>query len=120
MATRTAVDDSRSPVFRVAKWSGLSQGDDGEPFKFAKPPHGSVLVQGNFSGGALIYIEGSYDWDPDLATGNFFTLHNKQGLDLIFASAGTYSIDEIVPYIRPRVVSGDGSTDCIAYVSGHP
>ncbi len=91
---------------KTASWSGLLQGDDGEPL-----PVDAILqyldrtfqVTGTF-GGATILIEGTNDGT------NYYTLDDPQGIPLSITTAGIYQVIQVTLKMRPRVSGGDGTT----------
>lgn len=87
----------------VATWAGLHLGDDGQPIELANFADRSVQVTGLFGGGK-VRIEGSLDG------ANYAPLTDPQGNDLDIGAAKIEAISEVVRWIRPRVISGDGTT----------
>jgi hypothetical protein len=65
----------------------------------------SVQVSGTFGASGTVVWEGSNDGV------NFFTLSSPQGTSLTFTSGGLKQVLEGVQFARPRVVSGDGTTN---------
>lgn len=88
----------------VIQWSGLLQGDDGEPFEMPSMSDRSVQVHGTFGAGGTLVIEGSNDGV------NYFPLTDPQGNALSFTSAKIEQVSEITLWLRPRVTAGDGTT----------
>ena len=92
----------------VITWANLGTGDDGDPVRL--PGAGDFSVQvfgGSFSGSAALVLEGSCE--KTITT--YFNLKDPQGNNLSFTSADGELVSEVVGHVRPRVTSGDGSTD---------
>jgi hypothetical protein len=64
----------------------------------------SVQVVGEFGVGGVLRIEGSINGT------DYAPLTDPQGNNLDISTAKIEAISELVRWIRPRVVSGDGST----------
>src|SRR6266446_1682638 len=72
----------------------------------------AIAVVGTFGVGAQIVCEGSND-----GGGNYFTLTDPLGNSISFTTAGgagLKAITEAVLWLRPRVVTGDGTTSLTA------
>ena len=106
MSIKSATQDfpvsGESSYIRVT-WSSLLVTDSGEHFALSQFADRSVQVTGTF-GGATVVIEGSNDGT------NFHTLNDPQGDPLSIGSAKIEAVSEIVVFIRPRIVGGDGTT----------
>jgi hypothetical protein len=89
---------------QIVTWQ-LGQGDDGEPVSLTNSADRTVQVLGTF-GGASVVLEGSLEPTPV----NYATLTDPQGNNLSIAAAKIESVTELVNFIRPRVVGGDGTT----------
>lgn len=102
-ATRTVIDSSFSN-YVIRTWEGILSGDTctGDLI----PPLGdrSVQVIGTFST-ATIAIHGS------LNGVDYSVLTDPQGNALSFTATKIEQIMELVPYLKPVITSGDGSTD---------
>lgn len=92
-----------SSVAFVATWPSMAQGDSGDPLPFSQYADKSVQVAGTF-GGATLRVEGSNDGT------NWATLTDPQGNDLLITSAKIEMVTEATLWVRPVVVSGDGTT----------
>jgi hypothetical protein len=93
----------------VQQWEGMLLGDEGDPLGNSQYTDRSVQVVGTF-GGATLRIEGSNngaDWA---------VLTDPQGNDLNITSAKLELVSEATKYIRPRVISGDGTTNISVYL----
>ena len=92
-------------------WENLGTGDQGNGVLLGSLSDKTVQVTGDFSGVAILNMEGSMDntiWSP---------LTDAQGTAIAFGSAGIEIILENPLYIRPSVGAGDGSTDIDVRVS---
>lgn len=90
----------------IWRWTGLGNGDDGDPLTLPQFADRSVQVKGTFGAGGTIIIEGSND--PESPT--YAPLVDPQGSAISFTSAGIEQILEASYLIRPRVTAGDGTT----------
>lgn len=102
-ATYSYVEGDDSAV--LITWSGLQQGDEGEPVQRVKYADRSAQVFGTFGAGGSVAIEGSNAGDQ------YATLNRMQGVAASFTSAGVAQILENTTHIRPKVTGGDGTTD---------
>ena len=94
----------------IVSWPALQNGDDGDPVDFAQFADRSVQTSGTFGVGGSVRIEGTIngtDWAP---------LTDPQGNALDLTSAKIESITELVRYIRPRVIAGDGATSINVHI----
>src|SRR5262245_36384796 len=108
MATRAATKANttwENEHCLVITWTGLLQGDDGEPVELPSFADRSVQLIGTFTTGTLI-IEGSNEASP----ATYATLNDPQGNALSNTSEKIEGILEITRWIRPRVSGGNGST----------
>ena len=108
MATRIAtrrVIESAFSNYVIREWSGLQLSDDGAAELI--PPIGdrTVQVSGTFGVGGSVRLLGSLD------NVDFFPLTDPQGNPLDFVQGKLESVMELVPYIRPLVTAGDGTTN---------
>jgi hypothetical protein len=92
----------------VITWSGLLNGDSGEPIEMPGSADRSIQFTGTFSSGGTIQIEGSNDGT------NYVVLTDPQGNNISKTAAGLEMVSELTRYIRPRVTAGDGSTSLVA------
>jgi hypothetical protein len=88
----------------IVGWT-LANGEVGTALPLAQYADRSVQVIGTFGSGGALTFEGSNDGI------NFHTLTDPQGNNLSFTSAGIEAITEMVAFARPRVLSGDGTTN---------
>lgn len=101
--THTRQDTKNSRTILVT-WSPMQNGDEGDAIPFSQYADKSVQVTGIFGAGGVLTFEGSNDgvnWAP---------LTDAQGNDLNFSTAKVEQVVEITYRVRPRVVSGDGTT----------
>lgn len=98
------VPDSLHHSCVIATWPSMANGDDGKPIELANFADRSVQVVGEFGVGGVVRIEGSINGT------DYATLTDPQGNNLDISTAKIEAISELVRWIRPRVVSGDGST----------
>lgn len=108
MATRSVVVTKPSGQTELAVWSGLLNGDDGQPVESFDYADASIQFNGTFGAGGTIVWEGSNDGT------NYFTLTDPQTTPISKTAAGLEQIAENVRYFRPRVTAGDGTTNLIA------
>jgi len=102
-------DDELGKVVTIS-WSGLLNGDSGEPANLAEFSDRSVQIAGTLGSGGTIVVEGSNDGVT------YYTLKDIFGTSLSFTTLGLSGIAEITKWIRVRVTAGDGSTDLQAIV----
>jgi hypothetical protein len=88
-------------------WTGLLNGDDGDPVQQSGRGDRSVQVTGTYGAAGNVRIEGSNDGV------NWVALADPQGtdLDIVAADKQIEQIMEITKFIRPRVTAGDGTTN---------
>lgn len=94
---------------RLYSWA-LGVGDDGAPVEAVEFADRSVQVAGTL-GGASVVIEGSND------STNYGTLTDPQGNDLAIITAKIEMITEVTRLIRPRVVSGSGTSVTVSLIA---
>lgn len=105
MAIRSVLNTSISPKARLATWTGLLNGDTGEPFLYSDyGGDASVEVQGTFGVGGSITLEGSNNGVT------FYAMTDPQGNAITKTAAGIETAEEAPLYIRPNVTAGDGTT----------
>lgn len=85
-------------------WTPLANGDDGSTATFVGAGDRTVQVTGTFGVGGTVILEGSLDGTT------WFGLRDPTSTAISFTAAGLKAILEAVPYIRPRVTAGDGTT----------
>ena len=94
---------------KIFQWVGLKSGDTGEPFPMGSYSDKTIQVEGNFSGGASVSLEGTNNVNK--ASPVYFTLHKTDLSHLTFSSPDGFAIIDNPHMIRPNVSGGDGSTD---------
>lgn len=92
----------------TARWTPLLNTDDGSPATFIGSGDRTFQVQGTFGVGGTIIVEGSLDGT------NWFQLRDPTHTTISFTAAGIRSVLENVPFFRPRVTGGDGTTTLTA------
>lgn len=98
------VPDSLHHTCVIATWQAMQNGDDGQPIELANFADRSVQVVGTFGTGGSVRIEGSLDGI------HYAPLTDPQGNALDIQAAKIEAISEVVRWIRPRVIAGDGTT----------
>jgi len=107
MATRDLVPQSIFGNARLITWSGLLNGDDGQPFEAHDFADCSVQFGGTFGAGGTVVWEGSNDGSA------YFTLTDVQGSGISKTAAAIEQVAEACRWMRPRVTAGDGSTSMV-------
>jgi hypothetical protein len=102
--TLTATPLDTGTNVKLVTWTGLLNGDTGQPMEM--PDYGdlTVTVEGTFSTGGSITLEGSNNGT------NYYALTDGQGNAITKTTAGIEAIIETPRYIRPNVTAGDGTT----------
>lgn len=108
MAVRSAVPTNLYDGVVLYTWSGLLNGDTGEPVEAVGHADRTIQVLGTFSVGGTIICEGSLDGT------NYATLTDPQGNAISKTAAGIEMVSELTKVIRPSVTAGDGSTSLTA------
>lgn len=100
---KSSIDSSFSN-YVITRWPALALGDDA--VAVLCPPIGdrTAQVHGTFGVGGSVRLQGSLDGT------NYFPLTDPQGNALDFVQGKLESIMELVPYIKPTVTGGDGTT----------
>ena len=111
MATITTVQSDKPGGNLSYRWNPMANGDDGQIAEHTGSGDRTVQIQGTFGAGGTVVIEGSID------RSNWYTLRDPQGANLSFTSAGLKAVLENVPFIRPRVTAGDGTTQIDALLN---
>lgn len=111
MATRNAAASTPSTNVKLVVWSGLLNGDDGNPFELFDYADYTVQVGGTFGAGGTIVFQGSNDG------ATWFTLNDVQASAISKTSAAIEQVAEAPRYVRPAVTAGDGTTNltCTLY-----
>lgn len=106
------------------RWTGLLNGDTGDPYVVAHRLVKSVQVKGTLGTGGTCTIEGTldpvYDTVPTLLSPTYAVLTDPQGNNLAINAAKIESVQEHVVGIRPNITAGDGTTSltCTMLVTG--
>ena len=88
---------------RGGSWT-LANGESGAALFLPPFSDKTVQVGGTFGVGGSVTIEGSLDGT------NYIALTDPQGNALTKTAAAIEAVSEAVPYVRPRVTAGDGTT----------
>lgn len=99
--------DGNANLARVV-WTGLLQGDTGEPVNLGDWADRTVQVVGTFGAGGSLTIEGSNDKTSETPT--YFALTDPQGNAVTKTANALEVIEESPLIIRPNVGGGDGTT----------
>lgn len=96
----------------IVTWTGLLNGDDGQPIQMPECADGSVQFFGTFGVGGSIQWEGT----NQRTTVNFIVLTDPQGNNIVKTAAAIETCEESCFQRRPRVTAGDGTTSltCVA------
>lgn len=87
----------------LVEWSGLLNGDTGQPFEGSAGDR-SIHFSGTFGAGGTVKMRGSN-------TGtNYLDLTDPQGNAISKTAEGVEAISENTRYMRPEVTAGDGDT----------
>lgn len=97
--------ESQADTCHVYTYAGMANGDDGKPLEQAENADRSVQVDGTFGLAGNLAIEGSNDGIT------YYVLTDPQGNSLNFTSGKIEAVTEATRFIRPRVTSGDGTTN---------
>lgn len=105
MATRPNLSAWVSKRVLRTVWSGLLNGDDGNPESPGRLSDRSVQVSGTFGAGGSVSIQGSNDGI------SWSILRDPAGAPLTFTTGPDLKeILENTLYVRPVVTAGDGTT----------
>ena len=118
MATRAfTLSDVVSGSSTVVTWTGLLNGDDGDPFtRSSIYSDRSVQVLGTVGAGGTVSLEGSNVTTPTV-NGDWFIMNDPQGNALTFTTnTSGKAVLENVRHIRPRVTAGDGTTNLTVHL----
>jgi len=108
MAVRSYTVIKDNVRMKVVKWTGLLNGDTGQPYEFSgKYPDKSVQVFGTWGATPHCYIEGTNEL-VDESPAQYETLNDAQGNALDVAADKIEQILENTNLIRPRC-TGDGT-----------
>ena len=107
------IDDFIKNRSRYISWSGLANGDTGQPIPIAGHSDKTVHIYGTFGAGGTVALEGSNDprvlSDPGNAV--WTTMNDAQALSLSATSERIDMVIENPRFIRPNASAGDGTTD---------
>ena len=92
----------------ISTWTGLLNGDSGDPILMPGSSVRSIQFSGTFGAGGTIVLQGSND------NSNWFTLTDFQGNAISKTSAALENVEELTLYVRPNVTAGDGTTSLTA------
>lgn len=105
----TRTDGFTEGVFET--WTPLTTTNaDGSSATFVGAGDRVVQITGTFGVGGTVIVEGSLDGT------NWYGLKDPSSTAISFTAAGIKAILEAVPYIRPRVTAGDGTTSITAKI----
>ena len=88
----------------LATWTGLANGDDGQPVDWLEYADRTFQATGTFGASGSVQMEWSLDGT------NWFLANNPQGTTSAKTAAGGAALQESARYYRPRVTAGDGTT----------
>jgi hypothetical protein len=115
MATRAYVP-RRIETFgddaHVIEWTGLLNGDDGQPVEMPGSADRCVQFIGTFGAGGTIILEGSNEVTPT----TYFPLTDPQANAISKTAAAGEQVLELTRWTRPRVTAGDGTTSLQAHM----
>lgn len=106
-ATKTIIAGGHAVII---SWTGLLNGDSGEPVDMTEFADRTAQIIGTFGAGGTIVLEGTNDGT------NYVTLTDPQGNAISKTSASIEAISELTWKVRPRVTGGDGTTDLSVYL----
>lgn len=97
----------------VITWTGLLNGDHGDPVKMPGSADRSVQVLGTLGAGGSVQIQGSNVPAPTttFASTDFVPLTDPSSTQLDINSLKMEGVLEIPLWIRPKVTAGDGTTN---------
>ncbi len=96
-------------------WTGLLNGDDGQPLDLASFADRTVQLRGTLGVGGTCRAEGSL-LDAPAATADYDPLTDPQGNNLDLTTLKIEAVSELTRWIRPRVTGGDGTTSLTLYL----
>lgn len=104
MAVRSAVPTLLAHGAILYTWSGLLNGDTGQPVEVPGHADKTVQIEGTFGAGGTCVIQGSNDGT------NYQSLTDPQGNAISKTAASIEMVAEHTRYIRPNITAGDGTT----------
>lgn len=98
---------------RYISWTGLANGDTGQPLEFAGHADKTVHFYGTWGAGGTVSLYGSNDptAGDSPGTANWVIMNDPQDLPLTATSDQIDMVIENPRFIRPVVTAGDGTTD---------
>lgn len=93
----------------IAQWTGLLNGDTGEPLQLHDYADMSMQVTGTFGAGGSVAAEGSNDATTTL-NGTYNALRDPGGTTIALTAASLKTILEKSRWLQPHVTAGDGTT----------
>lgn len=111
MAVRGSLVTTPEDKVSVISWKLLLLGDTGEAVNIGRYADRTVQVTGTFSGGSSIQLQGS----PDGVT--WGRLHDAQGVLISITDNNAVVIGDNPVFLRPIVISGDGSTSLNIWIA---
>jgi hypothetical protein len=108
MATRSVTVTRLSTNAQLAVWTGLLNGDGGQPLEALDFADSSIQVGGTFGAGGTIVWQGSNDGVT------YFTLTDAQTTAISKTANAIEQVAEVVRFVRPLVTAGDGTTNLVA------
>lgn len=91
-------------------WTGLLNGDTGEPVALNEFGDRSFQALGTFGAGGSVQPQGSNDGT------NYIQLRDASSTAFAHTAAGLKQILEATLYVRPSVTAGDGTTSLSCYL----
>jgi hypothetical protein len=91
----------------IFQWDNLALNDDGDVLESPKLADKTVQVYGTFGAGGKVILEGTCN----LTSPVWAQMHDPQGNLLDFTSSTIRQVLENPLKIRPRVTTGDGTTN---------
>lgn len=104
MAVRSAVPTLLANGAVLYTWSGLANGDTGEPVEVPGHADKTVQIEGTFGAGGTCVIQGSNNGSQ------YQSLTDPQGNAISKTAAALEMVAEHTRYIRPNITAGDGTT----------
>ncbi len=94
----------------TVQWTGLLNGDTGEPVIVARYPDKTVQVTGAFGSGGDIDLQGSNVASPSTDDSDWGQLGDQTGTVISMGDRLPLVVAESPLWIRPKVAAGDGDT----------
>lgn len=110
MAVRSAVPTLLANGAVLYVWSGLLNGDTGEPVEVPGHAEKTVQIEGTFGAGGTCVIQGSNNGI------NYQSLTDPQGNAISKTTASIEMVAEHTRYIQPNITAGDGTTSLAVYM----